>query len=193
MFKPWIGKTYESTKSPRTLILGESHYGNSHIDYNYPIEDKTIRCIQEQIDNSWVGRYFTKVVSTNLGHRPTLEEKGSFWNSVSYHNLITEPLEAARRAPTQEQWATSLQTLPTVIKELKPDYCICIGYRMWNQIKDQFDLELLATRSDIGPCGAVFSKEMNCVFHGIKHPSGRGYRNSEWHTHITNLKNERWG
>lgn len=190
MFKPWIGLNYFQSTKPRVLILGESHYGDAHIRGEYPLEEKTILCIQQQIDNTWRGRFYTKIVSMFIGHKPAISEKHGFWQSVSYHNLITEPLLASRKAPSQEQWRYSIQTLPTILKELAPDYCVILGYRMWGQLRDKFDFAPVKFNSDIGPCGAVASDSFKCLFHGIKHPSGRGYRSSIWHDRIQNLLHE---
>ena len=191
--QPWIGSKYESSDAPKTLILGESHYGDSHIKWNYPFEQKTILCIQQQIDNTWKGRFYTRIASTFIGYRPSVIEKGVFWNSVAYHNLITEPLQGARRAPTQEQWNVAIETLPEIIERLEPDYCVTLGFRMWHQLKGKFDFNDFHVNSDIGPCGAFISERMNCIFHGLRHPSGRGYRNAENHQFIANLKKEIWG
>jgi hypothetical protein len=193
MFKPWIGKNYNESPAPKILILGESQYGNSHVTWDYPLEEKNILTIQQQIDDSWRSRFHTKIVSGFLGHRPSVSEKGKFWNSVAYHNLITEPLEAARIAPTKKQWEDSLEALPQVIEELSPNYCVVLGYRMWGQFSNKFDFSKIKTVLDIGKCGAVYSESMQCVFHGIKHPSGRGYKTKDIHAYINNLKKEKWG
>ena len=191
MFKPWIGPNFDK-QTPRILILGESHYGDAHIKWNYPVEEKTVRSIQEQMVNAWPSKFHTKVVAMLIGHLPTVEEKKQFWNSVAYHNLIAEPLLAARIPPTNAQWIHSVATLPQVFEELKPEYCICLGYRMWGVLKHRVEHTSIQVSSDIGPCGAFWSDELKCVFHGIKHPSGRGYKRAEWHRHITNLQQSAW-
>lgn len=192
MFIPWKQPDYER-QSPKTLILGESHHGDAHIRYNYPLEKKTILNIEQQVSNAWVSRFYTKVAATLLGHLPSLEEKGRFWNSVAYHNLITEPLSGPRVGPTDEQWIRSFATLPTVFADLKPDYCICLGYRMWGVLRHRIAHTKIETTSSIGPCGAFWSDAFCCVFHGIMHPSGRGYRRLDWHRYINNLRHARWG
>ena len=192
MFKPWLGENYEK-QTPKTLILGESHYGDAHVKWNYPVEEKTIRSIQEQMVNAWPSRFHTKVVAMMIGHLPSLAEKKQFWNSVAYHNLITEPLTASRVGPTDAQWITSVATLEGVFGELKPNYCICLGYRMWAVLKHQIEHTPIKVASDIGPCGAFWSEQLHCIFHGIMHPTGRGFRRADWHTFITNLRQAQWG
>ena len=180
--------TNYSKQNPKTLILGESHYGDDHIKWNYPLEEKTVRSIQEQMINAWPSRFHTKVVATMIGHLPSMAEKKEFWNSVAYHNLITEPLSASRVPPTDKQWTTSVATLPVVFGELKPDYCICLGYRMWNILKHLVVHTPIKVAPNIGPCGAFWSEELHCVFHGMMHPSGRGFKRTDWHRHITDLR-----
>lgn len=193
MFKPWIGKNYEDSATPKILILGESQYGDAHIKWNYPLEEKNILTIQQQINDAWRSRFHTKIVSAFLGHRPSIPEKGEFWHSVAYHNLITDPLKAARKAPTQKQWDESISILPNTIKELSPDYCVVFSHRMWGQLSGKFDFVRMKVTSDIGKCGAVFSESMQCVFHGVKHPSGQGYKTQQINSYITNLIKEKWG
>ncbi len=192
MFKPWVGQNY-GQQIPKTLILGESHYGDAHIKWKYPVEEKTVRSIQEQMINAWPSRFHTKVVATMIGHLPSLAEKKLFWNSVAYHNLITEPLMASRISPTDVQWTSSVATLAAVFKELKPDYCICLGYRMWGVLKHQIKHTPITTNAEIGKCGAFRSESLNCVFHGMMHPSGRGFKRTDWHRYITNLRQAQWG
>jgi hypothetical protein len=192
MFEPWIGTNY-GQQTPRTLILGESHYGDAHVKWSYELEKKTKLCIQQQIDNTWRSRFFTKVASTMIGHLPTLGEKKTFWNSVAYHNLITEPLTASRVGPTDLQWTSSVATLPTVMDDLAPEYCICLGYRMWGVLKHRIEHTPIDVPTDIGPCGAFWSEQLHCTFHGMMHPSGRGFRRTDWHTYIMNLRQARWG
>jgi hypothetical protein len=193
MFKPWIGENYEQQQTPRTLILGESHYVDSYVTGTQPLENKTIANIKDQTINAWPSRFHTKVVATMIGHLPSLAEKKLFWNSVAYHNLITEPLSASRVRPTDEQWNKSVPTLDTVFEKLKPDYCICLGRRMWGVLKHQLKQTPINITSEIGPCGAFRSERFNCIFHGMIHPSGRGFRWAEWHNYITNLRQAQWG
>ena len=193
MFNPWIGKDYLAQSAPKIMILGESHYGEFHIKTDSPPEDRTVVCIQKQIDESWKARFYTKIASMLIGHRPTIEEKRSFWHSVVYHNLITEPLEKHRVPPTTAQWDKSIPTLAPLIKELKPDYCICLGYRMWERLKTYPGFTLIPFDSDIGSCGAYWSEELNCIFHGVMHPSGRGSRSFDWNRYINNIRETKWG
>ena len=192
MFEPWIGKEYDSQSDfPKTLILGESHYGKHH-EGQYDLSKKTIYCIDDQIQWNNSYPFFTRLVSSLTGQKPNFEEKGLFWHKVAYHNLITEQLEASRRCPTHEQWEKSILTLPDIIEELKPEYCIVLGYRMWWKIQNRFDFEPCSCRYDAGPCGVVYSPSMNCYFHGMKHPSGRGFINAEWCSWIDNFIKEKW-
>ena len=192
MFKPWIGSEYPS-RSPKVLILGESHYGNAHLEHGYALEDKTLLCIRDQIDDTWKHAYYTKVVSTVIGHRPTLEDKREFWNSVAYHNLITEPLERSRKAPSEEQWINSIKTLPQFMDDLKPDYCLCMGVRMWQRLSVAYDLTTHSTQSEAGECGVKSSNVFGCYFHGIKHPSSFGYSYGIWGNHVRSVINELYG
>ena len=192
MFEPWIGKEYMSQSDfPKTLILGESHYGKHH-EGQYELSKKTILCIEDQIVHNCSYRFFTRLVSSLTGRRPGFHDKGIFWHRVAYHNLITEPLDGPRRCPTHDQWEESASTLPQVVSDLKPEFCLVLGYRMWNQLHWRFDFQKVVSQSEIGPCGVVYSASMNCYFQGMKHPSGRGFINAEWCNFIENFIKEKW-
>lgn len=190
MFEPWVGDNYYSTtEGPRTLILGESHYGDHHIQYGYDLRKKTKLCIQQQIDGTWRSRFYTKIVSTIVGYRPTADEKKVFWHRVAYHNLITSPLTGSRRARSYTQWQESLPTLSGVLESLKPDYVVVLGYRMWRQVASLPSIRDVTEITDTGPCGVrAFG---TCYFHGIMHPSGP-YSPLRWHAFIRSAKQQLW-
>ena len=73
-----------------------------------------------------------------------------------------------------------------------PDYCIVLGYRMWARLQGQFDFTPLSLSVDTGPRGVVSSKSMRCFFQGMKHPSGRGFVNSQWTVWIDNFVRQEW-
>lgn len=192
MFEPWIGQEFDSqSEFPRTLILGESHYGKHH-EGRYELAKKTILCIEDQIVHNCSYRFFTRLVSSLTGRRPNFYDKGVFWHKVAYHNLITEPLAGPRCCPTMDQWKKSIATLPQVFEDLKPELCLVLGYRMWNQLHRQFDFQKIVNTDDIGPCGAVESNSINCILMGMKHPSGRGFVNAQWSGWVENLVREKW-
>jgi len=79
------------------------------------------------------------------------------------------------------------------MSELKPDFCVALGFRMWGQLHTtKLDFEPLKLKADVGPCGTVKSKHWNCLFQEIMHPSGRGYSPGKWHPYILNVLNELW-
>jgi hypothetical protein len=189
MFEPWIGNHYNAQTIPKILILGESHYGDNHIKLGYELAKKTIYCIEDQIMHNTPYPFYTKLASTFIGHRPNLNEKTTFWHSVAYHNLITTPLVASRRAPTFEQWKESFLTLPTIINSLKPDYVVVLGYRMWKHLTVEPSLRNVPDIRNAGPCG--LRALGTSYFHGIMHPSGP-FSPSQWHSVIQSVKGQLW-
>ena len=179
MFTPWKGSRYKAAEnSPATLILGESHYGE-----DYPHADKTIRCIQNQINGHSL-RFFTRVAAAFLGHLPSRAEKAVFWHSVAYHNLITTPLRASRVPPSTAQWDQSLPTLQGVISDLGPELIVVLGKRMWPHIAA---LDCLVDFAAPHPPGMSQPKQIkggSTVVIGITHPSGRGFRWTTAHEQI---------
>lgn len=188
MFKQWVGEDYKTqSRYPRTLILGESHYGSGKSDC-----EKTIRCIEDQIKNNCPYRFFTKLVTAIIGSRPNLESKRRFWHSVVYHNLIIEELPSPRCAPAPSLWRASLLTLENVIREHRPQLCIAIGYRMWRELRPNLSFGPVSGFPDWPHCGVVHNNSLACYFIGMKHPSGRGFSAPQWAKWIDDFVRTKW-
>ncbi len=187
MFDPWIGATYQAAPFPRSLILGESHYGEHHIQWGYDLRMKTIRSVKDQIQPNKPYPYYTKLLTAILGHKPALAEKRTFFHSVAVHNLITTPLIGIRCPPSPEQWAASLLTLPDVLASLRPDYVLVLGYRMWQRVSSMSCMKQPSGFTNVGPCGVRTNAHV--LFHGIMHPSGP-FSPSRWHGFIQQTKSE---
>lgn len=183
MFKIWKGATYgQPENGPKTLILGESHYGYHHDTYGYALEDKSILCVTNHM-NGWKHRYFTNIVSTVTGKYPTLEEKRTFWNSVCFHDLITTPLSGPGVAPTFDQWNVSIPTLQRVIAEVDPEFLVVVCSRMWDRVSTLDYFEALPAQYPVGMKPAKRLKPTGAVAVSTKHPS-RFYSWRKYHPHI---------
>jgi len=137
-FKPWIGERYttKGVYGKRVLVLGESHYFTKP---DKPYEDATIEFIRDQWDGPEPGvdpAFYTKIVKAFLGIPPytevSREQKENFWQSVSFWNYIQHGgLKEPRQVPTDEMWATGRNAFHNILRELKPQCCIVLGYRLW--------------------------------------------------------------
>lgn len=174
-------------------VASPSGIGPGHHDgLGYKIEEKTILCIKDQIENNCPYRFFTKLVSTVIGRRPALEDKRHFWHSVVYHNLIVEPLAGPRQCPSPDLWKRSLLTLPAIFETHRPELCIALGFRLWRELRGGLAFEAVPGFPDHAHCGVVYSKAFDCFFVGMKHPSGRGFSKKEWTTWIDQFVANKW-
>jgi len=126
-FKPWVGEDYRS-QVPKTLVLGESHYG---ISESYTPE------FTQYVVKDWAlcqrgsSPYFTKIAKILLS-KPyewiSLEEKYKLWNRVAFYNYVQQFVgDRPRMRPTPEMWLEAEEALDYVIAQLTPDIVIVTG------------------------------------------------------------------
>ena len=142
-FYPWIGWRYEYPRERnryglRLLVIGESHY--------YPPEEYTPDPVWDRISTREVIcqyiashslRFYTFVANVLLervegGSR--CPETREVWNDVAFCNYIQRLLQQGER-PNDEDWNDAAVPCEEVIRQLKPDAILIVGYG----VKDSID------------------------------------------------------
>lgn len=181
---PWIGKNYFST-SPKVLILGESLYGG------YATKNHIRNQVQGIVDESWTWAYFTKLKNVFNLESEKYDgsiNKESFWESVCYYEYLTHAMHEPKEPVPEEFWSEAKKPFVEVVKKLKPDVIICIGYDTFEHLPDfgeehktiskrGVDDKLLIWRYD-----RLNSKQLEKPVYicKIKHPSSYGVKNEDW-------------
>ncbi len=129
-FLPWIGSNYHlHPKLPgRILIIGEAHYA----------DDDAKRCLTRLvIQRQWQGEpyaYFTRILRVLTSAGDPIDRE-SFWNTVAFYNYVQRIVSGnARVPPSRRQWDEAHDVLPEVLEELRPDYVIVTGKRLWERL-----------------------------------------------------------
>lgn len=180
-FKPWVGRKYGKAGlfRQRVLILGESHY---KWDRRVPIKpDLTRDCVNAQISGEETKAFWTNIAIAFLGRKPTLEEKGHFWRSVAFSNLIQEHVGyGARRPPSDRMWADGRALFRQLVSRCTPDVVVALGYRVWVHLPDEWGHRGPPLR------GARYDETWiyphargSALAFGIRHPSS-GFSGTTW-------------
>ena len=181
-FKPWIGRKYGKAGlfRLRVMILGESHYKWHR---RVPVTPEFTRDrVNEQISGEETKAFWTNIAIALIGRKPTLREKGGFWESVAFSNFIQEPVGyGARRPPSDRMWADGRALFGKLVSRCKPDVVVVLGYRVWIHLPDCWGHE--------GPLlrGARYDETWiyphsrgSALAFGIRHPSS-GFSGTTWH------------
>lgn len=182
-FLPWVGKNYgRGFNGLRTLVLGESHYESANNPDISNSRSETVSCIEEQVSGDWTYAFWTKTASALLGRKPTLDDKKQFWHSVAYYNYVQESAGSGPRImPAQKSWHMSELPFKEVLQELKPDFIVALGYRLWDMLPDLNGHEGPRIESAPQPRTWIYPHTNGCAFlFNIKHPSS-GFSPTHWH------------
>lgn len=185
-FRPWVGMNYAGGfKGLRTLVLGESHYESRNNPDISNSPNETIGSIQEQVDG-WTYAFWTKLTAAMIGRTPTLEDKGEFWHSVAYYNYVQESAGFGPRImPAQQSWEMSKFPFQEVLHELRPEFVVALGHRLWERLPDLNRCEgpkigsVPESRTWIYP-----HSEGSALLCNIRHPSS-AFSPPEWHEYIS--------
>lgn len=127
---PWIGANFEKSN---VLIIGESFYddGDGWPEYD-PIAPRSLVLNQglQSFKPEFANRkLFTIVEKTILNQEYTsFDEREKFWTSTAYLNLVQRTLPSRDEMPNNDDFDFGWLTTIEVIKLLKPQICIVLGY-----------------------------------------------------------------
>jgi hypothetical protein len=132
-FKPWIGKSYSTTK---VLILSESVY-------SWREDDKLIDPPPSHTANNvrhWGIKHFGKRgYYTSMGRAlcgakmPATAELRKAWNDYALRPFVQGSVgEGWTSRPTKKQWQDAAACFPSLIERLRPRKIVVTGKTMWN-------------------------------------------------------------
>lgn len=172
----WIGPDFD-VAYPKLLVLGESRYD----------EDFTDREIIEwRIAGKFEGgqrRTYTNFERAVLGQEHSEAEMRSFWNRTAFYNYIRKFFPGGPRVRPSYRMRVdpeNVETLRTVLCELKPTHAIVWGLANWNEI----DAGSPWTPDDriVGTEQPFCSTTIDCnrvLFTRVRHPSA-GFSSRFW-------------
>ncbi|MBF9236618.1 hypothetical protein I2I05_04340 [Hymenobacter sp. BT683] len=185
---PWIGEKFPQTG---VLLVGESFYEDG--DGWLSQKDATRKLVENHGLNSFQAkfaksRFFRNTESTLLA-QPTssFAERERVWTSVSYLNLVQQPMASRKIRPTVEDFDLGWQVLLDVAKIIQPQVCIRLGIAGIGRLG-----HLLATKTTGWQYDSGDFKKRPLVInlrHGdyrlkivcVNHPSGSfGYKYQAW-------------
>ncbi len=187
---PWVGKHYAAA-SPRILVIGESHYENKIEKLQQWQDAKSTRqCIVEScVNEEWSNRTWSNMTYALVG--TTVFNKCGLWEHIAYYNFVQRLMDYAtqQERPNGNDFIQGWKSFISVVRTLKPDYCIFVGvsaanwfYYMMSELGVEFSpVELLSPINRTRPRKAqvvVDGKNIPLLF--MRH-SGRYFTWSLWH------------
>lgn len=129
---PWIGKYYEKT---RILVLGDSYYDDKDesewlkdkLAPRHLVNNQGMRSFLPQFSNA---KFFRKIEQTVLSKdNLTFEERGKFWSSVAYFNLVQRLLPSRDNSerPKQLDFDIGWKVVLDVVDILDTDIVLKLG------------------------------------------------------------------
>lgn len=182
---PWVGKNYDKT-SPKILILGESIPDER-------ISRQVVRNrVKSLINGKWNYAFFTKLQNmfssedqwNRVGVNNYELDHDAFWNSISFTEYVQAPLKSVRNRPTLEMWETAKDVFVEILKTLKPDIVIVIGFDTYNHLPE-FGTDGKTIKWHEHQTETWVYKIGRKSIHLIKvqHPSSPGFKQEVW-THL---------
>ncbi len=115
---PWVGKEFLNSNN-KILIVAESSYGSTENQINEHLRNKnyTREIIAEDNDTKYYNNMFKALLGNNSF------SKDSFWNNVSFYNLVQRPMnyiDNNREQPKFEDYQKGWNTFYRVIEILEP-------------------------------------------------------------------------
>lgn len=157
-FKPWIGCNF-SSKKPKILVVGDSHYCGDECSENCGIRSKgpieefgcsnfTKDIVKEYINfrkgvgkkEDWMTRTFLRFDKIFYGKEDvSVDESIQLWESIVYY-VFVQTAKSSTPSNTNysaEDYADSSLMALDVIKEFRPDIVIIWGNRAYESFSDE--------------------------------------------------------
>ena len=135
---PYVGNNYNNTK-PKILILGLSVYDKEGIS-----ETTAQSYINGLINKEWNYAFFTKIQNTfcNEKHWDKISYKNYslnvdlFWNDFCFYEYIQDKMNHPKEKTPEVYWENAKEPFIEVLKELKPDIVIALGYETYDNLPE---------------------------------------------------------
>jgi hypothetical protein len=186
-FEPWVGDRYDSggLLGVRTLVLGESHYGESE-----DASSQVTRGVVQQWAMEKRSAFFTKVAKLLLnlpaGHWLSDETRAAFWHSVAFYNYVQEfPGASARIRPTEAMWQAARPAFFEMLNRLRPAAIIVLGFELWSRLPDPSSLQQVDDQTFKVYGGDAFTPRVLAA--RVQHPSSGGFSYAPWSERVQAL------
>lgn len=135
---PWIGKEYQKgIGGEKVLVLGESHYCTSPIEFTSSITQDIIRDLfAPKSEHEPYKTTYTKFINALAGKKLDINGKRDWWNRIAFYNYVQTPMTGARVAPTSEDFKNSESAFFEVLEHLCPTHVIVWGKRLYENMPD---------------------------------------------------------
>lgn len=184
-FEPWVREGY-SSKKPRLLILGESHYNCK----DHP--GITTEVVEDHLSANPLP-FFNRIVSVVGDQEIHGTNQQECFEKLAFYNYIQIVLPSANTKPKQDDFKKSEDAFREVLEELKPHKVVALGWRLYFGVKDFWSdgtlkwetIEASENRKKKMTIGYFVSG--NRKFHTafIEHPSSRrGFNVEEWRPQV---------
>lgn len=163
---PWVGSQY-ARSSVRTLVLGESIYAwtktsqehQTFLDRYAKPDALRITHINHALKFKRNSRYVRNIERAVLSaSTPANDRKLAFWSSVTYHNLVLEPLKSLSHRPSQAQFRSGWEEVLELAEPLAVKQILVYGVSSADALK-----EVAAQRQLPCKIAKIPQKINNCI------------------------------
>lgn len=128
--QPWRGESYGTCSSGRrTLVMGESHYGEGH-EVDDP--DFTRKVLGKVAAGKKRLRFYTIAARVLTGERDI--DVSNFWQTVAFANYCQSGAWSRSEGARSDMWTAGDAALARLIADLQPTHIILCSGRAWNRM-----------------------------------------------------------
>lgn len=186
-FQPWIGPRFESggILGVRTLVLGESHYGDRDSDHA-----EITRYVIERWGLRERDRFLTLVAKTIL---PSVEgylgdeERAAFFESIAFYNYVQRLVGSKpRQRPSPAMWEEAQGPFLEVLELTRPQAVVVLGKDLWGHLPPSAKMLRMEVptewEAEFRRYALVDGSSVLAAM--VNHPSSRGYQPSAWQVRV---------
>lgn len=170
---PWKGNNYDNT-DPKILILGLSVYDKEEISKN-----TAQSYIEGLITGEWTHAFFTKIQNVFSNEKHISRE--IFWHDFCFYEYIQNRMDHPKEKVPNIYWENAKEPFIEIIKELKPDIILALGYGTYNNLPEFGKSSFKVTYKDQSLETWVYSiDDRNIFVCKIQHPSSMKFKQEIW-------------
>lgn len=181
----WVGPDWP-LRSPRLLLLGDSHYLTDPGDDSAELTRDIIGDVR---DGRRKISFYSKAEALCRACLMTVStDAASFWNQVAFVNYIPVTVGTVSSAvPTREMWQAGAPRFIRLLEELRPTHVLSLGQRQWDHIQLPTGWRSVTSPDDDNvriwetPAGDRIRATW------VNHPSSRGFSTTRWRPRVEAL------